>query len=167
MPACSPALFGPAAVHALQHFGPVLAFGAAGAGVDFDIAVVGVSFAREQRLDLVLLGARGERGEARHRLVDHRLVAFHFGEFDQFGGVGAFPFDRARRADRLVEPAAFAHDLLRRPGIIPQCRILDLGIELVEPPHRAVPVEETAQQRQRGANLVDMILRFGAHVCCS
>src|SRR3546814_886482 len=78
-----------------------------------------------------------------------------------------FPYTtlfRSRRADRLVEPAAFAHDLLRRLGVVPKRRVLDLRIEFVEPPHRAVPVEKAAQQRQRGANLVDMILRFGAHV---
>ena len=158
------ALFGPAAVHALEHFGPVLAFGAAGAGMDFDIGVVGVGFAREQRPDLVFFGARRERRQRGNRLIDHRLIAFHFGEFDQLGGVGAFTFDRARRGDCRIEPLPLAHHFLRRLGAVPQRRVLDLGIEFVEPPHGAVPVEETPQQRQRGANLVDMILRFGAHV---
>ena len=46
---------GPARVHAQQHLRPVLAFGAAGAGVDFEIGVVGVGLAREQRLDLAAL----------------------------------------------------------------------------------------------------------------
>ena len=45
-------LLGPARVHAQQHAGPVLAFGAARAGMDFQIAVVGVGLAREQRLGL-------------------------------------------------------------------------------------------------------------------
>ena len=59
-----PAL-GPAAVHALEHVGPVLALGAAGAGMDFEIGVEAVGLARQQRLDLpagrLLLDA-----EARH-----------------------------------------------------------------------------------------------------
>ena len=38
-----------------------------------------------------------------------------------------------------------------------------LGVELLEAPHRPVPVEEPAQQRRRGMDLVDMGLRFGAH----
>jgi hypothetical protein len=132
--------------------------------VDFDIGVVGVGLAREQGLDLVLFGARGENAERSHGFIAQRRIAFHIGEFDQFGGVSAFLFDRTRRGDRLVEAAAFAHHLLRRARIVPQRRVFDLGIEFVEPPHRAVPIEETPQQRQRGANLVDMILRFGAHV---
>jgi hypothetical protein len=43
---------GPARIHAQQHRGPVLAFGAAGAGMDFEIGVV-VGFAREQRFQLL------------------------------------------------------------------------------------------------------------------
>ena len=39
-------LFGPAHVHAHQHLGPVLRLGAAGAGVQFDVAVVAIGLAR-------------------------------------------------------------------------------------------------------------------------
>ena len=53
--------FGPAAIHAAEDFGPVLAFGATGAGVDFQIGVAGIGFARQQRLDLVLVCALGQR----------------------------------------------------------------------------------------------------------
>jgi len=48
-------------------------------------------------------------------------------------------------------------------GIVPQFGILDAIVELVEPAHRAVPIKETADQRHRGVDLVDMGLRFGAH----
>ncbi len=41
---------GPAAVHPLQHLGPVLGLRAPRAGVDFDVAVVAVGLARQQRL---------------------------------------------------------------------------------------------------------------------
>jgi len=36
----------PAAIHALEHFSPVLAFGAARAGVDFEVGVIGIRLAR-------------------------------------------------------------------------------------------------------------------------
>ena len=63
MPASSPAglfeildlvavLLGPARVHAQQHLGPVLALGAAGAGMDFEEGVVAVGLAGQQRLEL-------------------------------------------------------------------------------------------------------------------
>ena len=57
----------PAHVHAQQHARPVAAFGAARAGVHFDIAVVAVRLARKQRFELapVTLGfQRPESGEA-------------------------------------------------------------------------------------------------------
>ncbi len=97
------------------------------------------------------------------RVVDQRRVAFRLGKLDQLGGVGELALDRARRRNRLVEPPALAHHVLRLLGIIPQAGILDLGIQLVEPLQRPVPVEETSEQRRRGIDLVDMGLRFGAH----
>ena len=45
----------PARIHPQQHLRPVLALGAAGAGMDFEIGVVGVGLAREQRFDLAAL----------------------------------------------------------------------------------------------------------------
>ena len=45
-------LLGPARVHAQQHVGPVLALGAAGAGMDFEIGVDCVGLARQQRFQL-------------------------------------------------------------------------------------------------------------------
>src|ERR1700739_3372874 len=45
-------LFGPARVHAKQHFSPVLALGAAGAGMHFEIGIELVGLAREKRLQL-------------------------------------------------------------------------------------------------------------------
>src|SRR5262249_42826106 len=41
---------GPAGIETLQHLGPVLGLGAAGAGVDLEIAVVAVGLARQQAL---------------------------------------------------------------------------------------------------------------------
>src|SRR5690606_32480071 len=48
---------GPAGIHSQQHFGPVLALRAARARVDFDVGIVAVSFASEQRLHLVGVSA--------------------------------------------------------------------------------------------------------------
>jgi hypothetical protein len=56
-----------------------------------------------------------------------------------------------------------AHHLLRGLGVVPQRRILDARVQFVEPPKRAVPVEEPAKEVERGLYLVDMGLRFGAH----
>ena len=39
----------PAHVHAAQHIGPVLAFGATGPSVDFQIGVIAIGFTRQKR----------------------------------------------------------------------------------------------------------------------
>ena len=147
----------------MQHLGPVLAFGAACSSIDLDISVVGVGLAGEQRGDLVAVGALGELGEAADRIVDQGVVAFRLGKLHQLGSVGELALERPRRADRLFEPAPLAHHVLRRLGIVPQRRVFDLCVQLLQPLLRAVPVEEPAQQRGRGVDLVDMGLRFGAH----
>ncbi len=49
-------LLGPARVHAQQHRSPVLALGAARAGMHFEIGVVGIGFAGEQRFHLAAAG---------------------------------------------------------------------------------------------------------------
>ena len=64
-------LLRPARVHAHEHLGPVLALGAAGAGMDLEIGVVAVGLAGEHRLDLAALGlglrARGAPPRPRRR----------------------------------------------------------------------------------------------------
>ena len=74
------AALGPARVHAQQHRGPVLALGAAGAGVDFEIGVVGVGLAREHRLDLARPDLARQRADRGLGLLDDRLVAFFLAE---------------------------------------------------------------------------------------
>src|SRR3954451_6471105 len=153
----------PAGVHALEHPGPVLAFGAARSGIDFDIGTIGVGLACEQCSDLVALRTFGKLGKASHTVVDQVLVAFGLRELDELSRIGKLAFDRTSRADRMLEPLAFPHDFLRGLGIVPESRVFDLGVELVEPPDRAIPVDEPPEQRRRRIDLVDMSLRFGAH----
>jgi hypothetical protein len=57
-------------------------------------------------------------------------VALGLGHLHQLGGVGQLLLDRPGRGDRLVEAAALAHHHLRRLGIVPQFRVLDLRVEL-------------------------------------
>ena len=90
---------GPAAVHPLQHSGPVVALGAAGAGVDLDIAVVGVGLAGQQRGDLVLLGPVGQLAERAYAVVDQGNVAFQLRHLDQLDGVLELGLDLLRGAD--------------------------------------------------------------------
>ena len=55
------ALFGPAIIHALKHFGPILALGSASAGMNFNKSVVAIGFAGKQSCNLVAIGTVGQR----------------------------------------------------------------------------------------------------------
>ncbi len=76
---------GPAQVHAHEHLGPVLRFGAAGAGMDGDDGVARVVLAGEQRLGLELFDQRLQRVDL---FLQFRLdlLAF-FREFEVGGDV--------------------------------------------------------------------------------
>ena len=114
-------------------------------------------------LTLSVSARSASAAEARDRLGLHLGVALGLGHLDQLDRVGQLALDRAGRGDRLVQPAALAHHVLRGLGIVPQRLVLDARVQLVEPAQRAVPVEEPAQQRERVVDRVDMGLRFGAH----
>ena len=155
--------FAPARIHAAEHPGPVLALGAARPGIDLDIGVVAIGFARQQRLDLVLFGAAREIGERGEAVGLHLGIALGLGHFDQLCRIVELAFDRARCGDRLIETAPLPHNRLRRLGVVPQSLILNARVEFIEPTQRAVPVEEPAEQRERVLDRVDMSLRFSAH----
>ena len=79
---------GPARIHPLEHPGPVVAFGAAGTGVDLDVAVVGIRLAREQGGNLVAVGPLGKLGKRANSVVDQRDVALGLGHLDELDGIG-------------------------------------------------------------------------------
>jgi len=121
------------------------------------------SLAGKKGGDLVALRPLGQLGERGDRIRLHRFVTLGLGHLEKLDIVVQLLLDGPGGADRLLQPATLAHHLLRRLGVIPQRRVLDLRVELVEPPQRAVPIEEAAKQRECGIDLVDMGLRFGAH----
>ena len=75
----------PAQVHAHQHFGPVLRFGAAGAGMDGHDGVVAVGIARKQRLGFQALDGFAQGIQLALQLFVHALA--FAGEFEVGGDV--------------------------------------------------------------------------------
>ena len=158
-------LFRPAGIHAQQHLRPVLRLGAAGAGVDFDVAVVVIGLARQQGLQFHLAGAFLQDANLGLGIVDHALVAFHLAQLDQFEQFGQLALGGAAALDGGIEFSALAHDLLRGGGVVPQVRILGRGIELVEAHQGLVPIEMALEQRHRAQDVLGERLDLGAHVC--
>ncbi len=101
-------VLGPAHIHAQQHLGPVLRFGAASACVDFKIAVIGVGLARQQALDLAPLHLRVQSVEACLGVSDDRGIALGVAEFDQLDRLRDPAFDPAIAVDRPLELGALA-----------------------------------------------------------
>ena len=136
--------FRPADIHPQQHLGPVLRLGAAGPGMHFEIAVIGVGLAGEQALELAPRRFRAQLFERRFGVRDDGRLALGLPHLDQLEGVGNLPLDPAITVDRLVQLGALAQQLLCRRGIIPQPRILGLSIQLGEAAVCSLPVKDAS-----------------------
>ena len=100
-----PACAGPAQIHAHEHLSPILALSAAGAGVEFDVCVVAVSFAGEQRFKLSFRSTRLRRLQSILRFADEAFIAFCFREFGKFDAVAKVALKLGvdpRKADQMV-----------------------------------------------------------------
>ena len=98
---------GPAHIHALEHLRPILALGAAGAGMDLDIGVVGVGLAGEQRLDLALMRLGPELLQRRLGFGDDARIALLLAERNELDIVVELANEtrRSRRARRRAAAA--------------------------------------------------------------
>ncbi len=141
-------LLGPAQIHAQQHLGPVLALGAAGAGMHGDDGVERVGLAGEHGAGFELFGEGGESLDVALEIGEHifafaRQLEVGFdvaGAADQFLIVG----------DQRFEALAVAHQRLARGGIRPQRRIGKLGFDCGEFPADAGRVKDTPAGRGLG-----------------
>ena len=145
------ALFGPARIHARQHFGPVLRLGAARAGIDFQIRVVGVRFAGQQALDLAALGFLGGLAQRRQSLGHHGRIVVGLRHGDQFERVAHVLFERLHPLDRASDLVALAHQRLRRGGVIPQIGVLGAVVQLREALDGDIPVKDASSAAPRTA----------------
>jgi len=139
-----PMVLGPAHVEALEHLRPVLALGAARAGLDLEIGVVGVGLAREQRLHGALLG---DAAQVAQRLLGGRelvLVVLLGGELDQADRVVVVLLQRAVERELAVERRALAQHHLGRLRIVPERRVVGAGVQFVEAAERGIVVKDTS-----------------------
>jgi hypothetical protein len=110
----------------------------------FEIAVVAVGLAGEEALELASRRLGAQLFERRFGIGDDSRLALRLTHLDQLEGVGDFPLDPAVTADRLIELGALAQQLLRRSGIIPQPRILRVGVQLGEAAICGFPVKDAS-----------------------
>ena len=75
---------------------------------------------------------------------DGANVAFLVGEFGQGDGVFEIAFELLGAADSGVELGPLAHELLRRGRVVPKIGVFGLGVQLIEPVERAIPVKDAS-----------------------
>ena len=135
---------GPAHIHAQQHARPVAALCAAGAGMDFDIGVVAVRLARQQRLELAALALGLQCLEEIDAFLLGRRIPLHFAEFDKRHGVVKLALDFGERTDPVFQHRAFAHQLLRGFGVVPEIGIFGFGVQFRETARSGLYVKDAS-----------------------
>src|SRR5262245_44247247 len=137
-------LLGPARIHPQQHAGPVLAFGAASAGMDLEIAVVAVGLARKQRLELTARDVGAQPLERGLGLRHHLLIALGLAQLDHGELVVELALDAGDRSELVFERGALLHYALGALLLVPEIGILGLAVELVEALARLVEVKDAS-----------------------
>ena len=112
--------------------------------MDFEIAVIGVGFARQQALELASRRIGAQLLERRFGLGDDSGFALCLAKLDQLEGLFDLALDPPVAADRLIEASALAQQFLRRCRIVPQLRILGLRVQLSEASGRGLPVKDAS-----------------------
>ena len=101
--------FRPAHIHAFEHLRPILAFGAARAGVNLDIGVIGVGLAGEQRLHFPRVGLLPQSLKRLLGFGDDVLVPLLLAELDERDLIVELADNAVERAERVFDLLSLAH----------------------------------------------------------
>jgi hypothetical protein len=112
--------------------------------MDLEIAVIGIGLAREQALELALGDFGAELLEVTLGLGDDALVALGLAELDEAELIVELARDPLVAVDGIVQLVALAQRRLRGFRLVPELRVLGLGVQLIEPAYRIVPVKDAS-----------------------
>jgi hypothetical protein len=87
--------------------------------MNFEVGVIAVGFARQQRFDLLACDFGSELLERRLGLGDDIRIALLLAHLDELEIVGELGFEPLQSIYRIVEMLPLAHQLLRFLGVIP------------------------------------------------
>ena len=142
-----PAL-GPACVHAHQHAGPILALRAARAGMDFEIGIVLIGFAREQGLDLAACGFGLKGSDRLFGIGNDGRIAFRLAHLDQHNGVIKVGFETPDRRETIFKLGPLAHEFLRVLRIVPEFGAFDECVEFAQSACGGIDVKDASSAIQ-------------------
>src|SRR5207302_10839756 len=116
--------------------------GAAGAGMDFEIAVIAVGLAREKAFKLAPACVIAQFLERGFSLRDNLAVAFALAELDQLQRLIDLALDPPIAPDRPLQLGPFAQGFLRLGSVVPQLRFFGLADQLFEAGVCDIPVKD-------------------------
>src|SRR6185437_17012027 len=126
------------------HSGPVLTLGAAGAGVNFEITVVGVGFAREQCFELAPRHLRLQALERGFRLADRLVVFLALAQLDHSELIVEIALDAADGVEAILKRVALTHHALTAALVAPQAGVFGLFVQFGETARRGVDVKDAS-----------------------
>ena len=118
----------PAQIHAQQDIGPVLRFGTTGAGLNIQVAVVGVHIATEHAAEFELLQRFLQSLQLSYHIINRALVILFGCHFEQLAGVSKATTHLIKGADNLGQLGALAPQVLGTLGFIPDARVFQLAL---------------------------------------
>ena len=151
---------GPAGIHAVEHGGPVLGLGAAGAGVDGQNGVVGVILARQQRGQPALLHLFFQCSVGLLQLRQQLRVVGLLPHLAQHRGVLPVLAELVKGVDLVLQPLDLLGHLLGGGQVVPESLLLRLGLEVLELGPGPVHVQSGGQLIQFGAHGGQLLLIF-------
>jgi hypothetical protein len=105
---------------------------------------VGIHFARKHAREFERVGRRLERREILFDRSQRACVVFRGGHFDERRRIGETAAQTIELVDYLLEPCAFATELLRLVGQAPDRRILEFAADFIEPLFLVVVLKGTS-----------------------
>ena len=139
------ALVGPAQVHAQQNVGPVLSLGAAGAGLDVQVAVVLIHLAAEHAAELQLLEDSAQTLDFGDDVAHRTFIVLFCSHFQQVAGVGQAAGKVVDGFDDQRQHRALATQALRVFGLVPDAGVFQLAVYFDQTIMLVIVVKDTPE----------------------
>ena len=112
--------------------------------MDFQIGLVGVGLAGQQRLGLAPRHFGSQRTQCVLGVVDDRLILLGLAELDHADIVFKLLLDAADRGELILERGALLHHALRTLLIVPEIGVFGESVQLREAGRRSIEVKDAS-----------------------
>lgn len=139
------AFISPAQVHSQQDVGPVLGFGAAGAGLDVQVGVVHVHLAAEHATEFQLGEVLVETCQLGDDIADRALIVLFDSHVQQVAAIGQAAGQLVQGLDDLRQRRTLAAQFLGVRRVVPDIRIFKLAIDFGQTLMLLIVVKDTPE----------------------